>query len=167
MREGFHAFGGWSFRRDLGGYVAIEVAESDHVDAPLRVAAVFDPDTWASIVASVSHRGDSAETWRAVRLFHQPADNRAARNLAVVLGEVVQYRGKQGHQALRAAIVAATVDTLDPRGVESGEVPALDSPEHVHLVVFTPGERGWFPEFNVPQAEPGMCPPGTWQWPTR
>jgi Protein of unknown function (DUF2829) len=74
VREGFHAFGGWSFRRDLGGYVAIEVAESDHVDAPLRVAAVFDPDTWASIVASVSHRGDSAETWRAVRLFHQPAE---------------------------------------------------------------------------------------------
>ena len=71
MRDGFHAAHGWYFRRDLGGHVAIEVAESDHDDAPLRVAAIFDPDTWASIVASVSHRGETAETWRAVRLFHE------------------------------------------------------------------------------------------------
>lgn len=83
------------------------------------------------------------------------------------LGRIVHYRGKQGHQALRAAIVTATRDTLDPRGVASGEVPALDSDTHVHLHVLTPGERGFFVEFNVPQDEPGLCRPGTWQWPTR
>lgn len=83
------------------------------------------------------------------------------------LGRIVQYRGKQGLQAMRAAIVTATVDTLDPRGVEAGEVPALDSPNHVHLHVFTPSTAGFFVEFNVPQDEPGMCRPGMWQWPTR
>jgi hypothetical protein len=83
------------------------------------------------------------------------------------IGRIVQYRGKQGYQALRAAIVNATVDTLDPRGIEAGDVPALDSDEHVHLWVFSPGERGGFPEYNVRRDEPGMCRPGTWQWPTR
>jgi hypothetical protein len=83
------------------------------------------------------------------------------------LGRIVQYRGKQGFQALRAAIVTATVDSLDPRGVEAGDVPALDSDQHVHLWVFTPGEKGGFAEFNVPCDEPGLCRPGNWQWPTR
>lgn len=90
------------------------------------------------------------------------------------LGEIVHYRGKQGLLASRAAIVTATRDSLDPRGVESGEVPALDSPEHVHLWVFTPGEKGGFPEFNVPHGEAagesataGTIPPGTWCWPPR
>ncbi len=80
---------------------------------------------------------------------------------------LVQYRGKQGYQALRAAVVTAAVDTLDPRGVEAGDVPALDSDdEHVHLWVFTPSEQGGFAEFNVARDEDGMCRPGTWQWPT-
>lgn len=83
------------------------------------------------------------------------------------IGRIVQYRGKQGYQALRAAIVTATVETLDPRGVEAGEVPALDSPYHVHLWVFTPGDKGGFAEYNVAPDEPGMCRPGMWQWPTR
>ena len=84
------------------------------------------------------------------------------------IGRIVQYRGRQGYQALRAAIVTATVDTLDPRGVEAGDVPALDSPDHVHLWVFTPGDKGGFAEYNVPpDPEPGMCRPGMWQWPTR
>lgn len=83
------------------------------------------------------------------------------------LGRIVHYRGKQGLLAMRAAIVTADVGSLDPRGVESGEVPALDSDQHVHLWVFTPGAQGGFAEFNVPLDEPGMCRPGTWQWPTR
>ena len=83
------------------------------------------------------------------------------------IGRIVQYRGKQGLQALRAAIITADVDSLDPRGVEAGTVPALDSDAHVHLWVFTPSEAGGFAEFNVPQDEPGQCRPGMWQWPTR
>lgn len=91
------------------------------------------------------------------------------------LGRIVHYRGKQGLLAPRAAIVTATVDSLDPRGVASGEVPALDSAEHVHLWVFTPGDKGGFAEYNVPRgAAPAgeaetahYIPPGTWCWPPR
>ena len=46
-------------------------------------------------------------------------------------GRIVRYRGKIGLYAMRAAIVTADVTTLDPRGVEGGHVPALDSDEHV------------------------------------
>lgn len=72
MREGFHAHHGWYFRRGDGGHVVIEVTESAHIDAPLSVAATFDPDTWASIVASVSSAGDNADTVRAARALHTP-----------------------------------------------------------------------------------------------
>jgi hypothetical protein len=91
------------------------------------------------------------------------------------LGRIVHYRGNQGLLAPRCAIVTATLASLDPRGVQSGEVPGLDSDQHVHLWVFTPGERGGFAEFNVPrgqvdpgeQATAGTIPPGTWCWPPR
>ncbi|WP_424533644.1 hypothetical protein ACOZ38_25245 [Sphaerisporangium viridialbum] len=77
---------------------------------------------------------------------------------------IVRYRGKQGLQTIRAAIVTADVTTLDPRGVEVGAVPALDDEFHVHLWVFSPGNvRGGFHEYNVP---PGTGP-GTWHWPER
>ena len=92
------------------------------------------------------------------------------------LGRIVHYRGKQGFLAMRAAIVTATVDSLDPRGIASGDVPGLDSVQHVHLWVFTPSERGGFAEFNVPRGEAstegaevtaGEIPPGSWCWPPR
>lgn len=79
------------------------------------------------------------------------------------LGRIVHYRGKQGRMAMRAAIVTGTIDSLDPDGIASGDVPALDSEHHVHLWVFTPGASGGFPEFNVgPGDEPGQ-----WAWPPR
>lgn len=88
------------------------------------------------------------------------------------LGRIVHYRGKQGFLAMGAAIVTADITSLDPRGVASGEVPALDSDEHVHLWVFTPGARNvsGLAEFNVPRGEllgGAHCPPGTWMWPPR
>lgn len=91
------------------------------------------------------------------------------------LGRIVHYRGKQGRLAMRAAIVTATVGSLDPSGVEAGDVPALDDDQHVHLWVFTPGQSGGFPEFNVPhgreadgtEPEYGDIPPGSWCWPPR
>jgi hypothetical protein len=83
------------------------------------------------------------------------------------LGRIVHYRGKQGLHAPRAAIVTATVDSLDPRGVESGAVPALDSDEHVHLWVYTPSPAGGFAEFNVAPAVESGPEPGQWYWPPR
>lgn len=78
------------------------------------------------------------------------------------LGRIVGYRGKQGLKAPRAAIIVATTDSLDQRGVAAGHVPALDSDTHTHLWVFTPGEVSGFAEFNVP-FDPDTAP-GTWSW---
>ena len=86
------------------------------------------------------------------------------------LGRIVHYRGKKGLCAMRAAIVTADVGSLDPRGVETGLIPALASDQHVHLWVFTPGELGGFTEYNVPLDEPGddgLITPGYWCWPPR
>lgn len=84
-----------------------------------------------------------------------------------LLATVVLYRGKQGLQTMRAAVVTADATSLDPRGVEAGLVQPLDSPTHVHLWVYTPAAvpGGGFPEFNIPLGEPdadGQIPPGTW-----
>lgn len=79
------------------------------------------------------------------------------------LGRIVHYRGKQGFNALRAAVVTADARSLDPRGVEAGVIPALTDEQHVHLWVFTPGEAGGFTEYNV---GPGDGP-GEWHWPPR
>lgn len=38
-------------------------------------------------------------------------------------GRIVRYRGKQGLHTVRAAIVTADVDTLDPEGARMGAVP--------------------------------------------
>jgi hypothetical protein len=77
-----------------------------------------------------------------------------------ITGDIVRYRGKLGFQAMRSAIVTADMCTLDPRGVEAGDVPSLDSPKHVHLWVFTPGESGGFAEFNIGPGEgPGQWSP--------
>lgn len=85
------------------------------------------------------------------------------------IGRIVHYRGRQGLQTLRAAIVTATVDTLDPRGVDAGHVPALTDADHVHLWVYTPSDAGGFPEYNVPAGIGGVAnvdlPPGHWSWP--
>ncbi|WP_326644570.1 hypothetical protein OIE67_25695 [Nonomuraea fuscirosea] len=73
------------------------------------------------------------------------------------LGRIVHYRGKQGRKAMRAAIVTGTMDSLDPDGIASGDVPPLTDDRHVHLWVFTPGSSAGFPEYNVgPGEEPGQ-----------
>lgn len=85
------------------------------------------------------------------------------------LGRIVHYRGKYGMQLTRAALITCDPPHLDHRGVESGAVPALDSPMHVHLWVYTPAlngpnaAAGGFPEFNVPYGDS----PGEWHWPPR
>lgn len=83
------------------------------------------------------------------------------------LGRIVHYRGKEGLKTLRAAIVTATKSTLDPRGVEAGQVPDLASGSHVHLAVLTPASSIVFSEFNVPFAGDGVTDPepGQWAWP--
>ncbi|MEU8023693.1 hypothetical protein AB0B88_15910 [Micromonospora haikouensis] len=93
------------------------------------------------------------------------AEKRTARRRSTptppTLGRTVRYVGKHGIHATRAALVACTVDELDP----AGDAPALDSPMHAHLFVITPSGRGFFTEYNIPH-DPGGAP-GTWHWPDR
>jgi len=91
------------------------------------------------------------------------------------LGRIVHYRGKKGRHAMYAAIVTGTTASLHPDGVAAGDVPPLDSNEHVHLWVFSPaaqeGATPGYPEFNIPRGEspqPGeSIQPGSWCWPER
>lgn len=112
------------------------------------------------------------------------------------IGRIVIYRSRTGDYDV-PAIVTATSETLNRKGVEAGYVPDLASDQHVHLTVFTPGtpslrgsatERGDFKvvsehpvsenlagcyqEWDIPQhAPPDGCDesvaPGTWRWPER
>lgn len=61
--------------------------------------------------------------------------------LKPTIGRVVIYRSRTGDYDV-PAIVTATTDTLNAKGVEAGHVPALSSEEHVHLMVLTPGKPG-------------------------
>lgn len=100
------------------------------------------------------------------------------------IGRIVIYRSRTGEYDV-PAIVTATTETLNRKGVETGHVPDLSSPDHVHLTVLTPGLPGlrgcagdvrvtsehpisenvagtyqeWDIEFDL---EGG---PGTWRWP--
>lgn len=65
------------------------------------------------------------------------------------IGRVVTYRSRTGRYDV-PAIITATTETLDPQGVAlyhetqgAKGVPPLDSPEHVHLTVLTPGIPGF------------------------
>lgn len=105
------------------------------------------------------------------------------------IGRVVIYRSRTGEYDV-PAIVTATRDTLNAAGVEAGHVPALSSPQHVHLTVLTPGKPGLREEAGDFRVESphgrsenvagtyqewdiGYCPdgsdpvPGSWRWPVR
>ena len=66
----FHWQDGLYFTRDRDGGVLIQKRESAQVDAPILFSAVVDPDSWASIIASVSSRSEDPETFRAAQEFH-------------------------------------------------------------------------------------------------
>lgn len=78
------------------------------------------------------------------------------------VGRIVHYRAKTRGYVL-PAIVTATFASLDSDGVAMGHVPALDSDEHVHLHVLTPGAQVAYQEYNVAPGDE----PGQWSWPPR
>lgn len=57
----FHAKDGWYFGRTEDGGV--------HVISP-KEEVRLDADTWASVIASVSAQGDTAEAFQEARNFH-------------------------------------------------------------------------------------------------
>ena len=100
------------------------------------------------------------------------------------IGRIVRYRSRTGNYSI-PAIITATQDTLYGPGVEGGFVPDLDSEDHVHLTVFTPGKpgkrgdaddfvaestepisenvAGCYQEWNIPYSP--LLEPVTWMWP--
>jgi len=69
---GFHAHSGWYFQRSPDG--SVTVTDTGHAETSLRV----DASTWASIVASVSATGETAETYRGALAFHGDATSEPA-----------------------------------------------------------------------------------------
>lgn len=65
---GFHAHSGWYFHRESNG--SVRILAPDSLGPGAHQLGVFDPDTWASIVASVSASGETGDTWRAAKDFH-------------------------------------------------------------------------------------------------
>lgn len=54
------------------------------------------------------------------------------------LGQTVLYRSRTGDYTM-AAIVIANTRSINPLGVERGQVPPLTDDSHVHLTVLSPG----------------------------
>lgn len=110
---------------------------------------------------------------------------------APTIGRIVIYHSRTDDYDV-PAIVTATTETLNRKGVEAGRIPDLTVPDladehYVHLTVFTggvPGQRssaedfevesrfgrsenvaGCYQEWDIPYDENGG--PGTWRWPER
>jgi hypothetical protein len=66
--EGFHAHSDWYFRRKEDGSVLITAPDS--LGPGAHQVVTLDANTWASVVASVSASGETAETWNAARQMH-------------------------------------------------------------------------------------------------
>jgi hypothetical protein len=65
----FHAKDGWYFDRLPGGMVRIERRTNDAKNTLIEALTVT-PETWASIVASVSELGETGDTHRHALIFH-------------------------------------------------------------------------------------------------
>lgn len=72
ISDGFHAKDGWYFRRENDGSVHIKAPDSMGPGASQVVT--LDADTWASVAASVSERGETADTFAKARNFHAGLD---------------------------------------------------------------------------------------------
>lgn len=57
------------------------------------------------------------------------------------LTRAVLYRSRTGSYTV-PAVISCTTRSLNPAGVQAGNLPPLSSDNHVHLTVFTPGKPG-------------------------
>jgi len=68
--EMFHLKDGWFFERQNNGGVKILKRATARDESPVVSEVIIDDAGWASIVASVSHRGETGDTWREALKFH-------------------------------------------------------------------------------------------------
>lgn len=73
MMNWFHWIGGVYFRRADDG--TVEIGEGPDFD-DVTVKHRIDPNSWASIVSSVSHRGEDHETFTEANRFHMGTSDR-------------------------------------------------------------------------------------------
>jgi len=62
----FHARDGLFFERQADGSVRVLVKEQNQT----KFSTVLSADGWASVVATVSARGETLETWNEARQYH-------------------------------------------------------------------------------------------------
>jgi hypothetical protein len=74
--DGFHTHEGWYWRRRSDGSVAIVVTESAKDGAPIVREHYLEVGEWASVVASVSARGETGETFLEAKTFHDAPSRR-------------------------------------------------------------------------------------------
>lgn len=65
----FHAQDGWCFERQPDGSVRI-VKFKDARCKDVETEVTLEPFTWCSTIASVSARGENAETWDEAKMVH-------------------------------------------------------------------------------------------------
>ena len=70
MRVGFHWSDGLYFRRIIGGSVEVTQTKDGGKSDEIVWQVAIPPAEWASIVASVSYRGETRETWDTALIFH-------------------------------------------------------------------------------------------------
>lgn len=80
-------------------------------------------------------------------------------------GRIVWYEndGRGGFRYSLPAIVTVTTRNENVEAARAGGIPLLESPYHVHLRVFSPGEP--YTEHNV--AYDSARGPRSWSWPDR
>ena len=69
----FNAKNGWYFERTVDGGVHIVKKASAHQDAPVIAQLYIDHSGWSSIISSVSHCGETSESFRDAEQYHSHA----------------------------------------------------------------------------------------------
>ncbi len=67
----FHFKDGWFFSRLPNGSVRIEKRISAKMESPIEESVEIDPDSWVSIVASVSIKGETPSARLLARDLHE------------------------------------------------------------------------------------------------
>jgi len=96
----FHCKDGWFFERYPKGGVAIIKRESANEQSPIVASIICTPEEWASVVASVSARGEGNRRWYVALDFHSgltpdAADDGEAEAKSEAFAKVVKMVGNK------------------------------------------------------------------------
>lgn len=126
----YHLKGGVSFEKVAGGRVQILLSDG----SGRQVMALAEAEEWASVVAAMSHEGESAETHAAALELHTPAEVlaelRAAELVAAEAADAAAKEAEAKAKEAQAASVAARENaTKVKRRVQGGQAPAAPASE--------------------------------------